>query len=366
MNHKQIYALIACGLLAALLLVACVSNGTPPLPPDPTQISLLAGKVSISNSGARASTAPFLAAPAAAQDVAYILVFPQGDAILPPDRDEKFELAVSPIGEVVMRALQGEIRSAPEEGRRDFTVAEGEQWTLFPGTSEVIVQSLEEAPGIDLDRFVPPDGSQAPDIPTVPPVRPDIRSEEEEEEEEEEIIEEEEPVTPPDAAEIILNNQSGQTICYVRISPTTDTTWGEDWLGSGEIPDGDSYVFSDISPGAYDLLAEDCNNNEVDVQWDVDISGTYIWDVGGRTTSKLLLNNQSGFTICYVRISPTTDDDWGEDWLGSTEVIDPGESRSFEVPTGAYDLRVEDCESEAFSIQRDVDISGTFIWDVVR
>jgi hypothetical protein len=60
-----------------------------------------------------------------------------------------------------------------------------------------------------------------------------------------------------------LENESGQTICYVFISPTTSTVWGDDWLGDTEvIEDGDARLF-DVPAGDYDLLATDCNQNTV-------------------------------------------------------------------------------------------------------
>lgn len=179
MNHKQIRISIACGMLVLVvgaLLAACDDNGTPPLPNGPlnTTFNQQAGVSHLSNTGESSKAAPLLAAPAPAPDVAYILFFPEGDAILPPDPGEEFAFAVSPEGEVVMQALVGEIETAPE-GERSFAVPQGEQWTLSPGTSEVIVVRLEEALPLDLDHFVPPEGIEAPAvIPTVPSEPPVI------------------------------------------------------------------------------------------------------------------------------------------------------------------------------------------------
>lgn len=70
----------------------------------------------------------------------------------------------------------------------------------------------------------------------------------------------------------------------------------------------------------------------------------------------ITLNNQSSQTVCYVYISPVTDEYWGNDWLGASEVIRPGGSRLFKVDAGRYDLRAEDCERSALSVQWDVNI----------
>jgi len=177
MNRRQIHTLIVCSLLALIigaLLAACDDNGTPTLPQGPlnTTLNQKAGVSHLSNTGGSSKAAPLLAAPAPAPDVAYILFFPQGDAVLPPDPGEEFTFAVNPEGEVVMQAQVGEIETAPE-GKRSFAVPQGEQWTLSPGTSEVTVVRLEEAPLLNLDRFVPPQGTEAPSvIPTVPAEKP--------------------------------------------------------------------------------------------------------------------------------------------------------------------------------------------------
>jgi tetratricopeptide (TPR) repeat protein len=54
--------------------------------------------------------------------------------------------------------------------------------------------------------------------------------------------------------------------------------------------------------------------------------------------------NESDMTVCYVNISPTIADDWGDDWLNAEEAILPGESRSFDVVAGDYDVRLVDCD----------------------
>jgi hypothetical protein len=58
-----------------------------------------------------------------------------------------------------------------------------------------------------------------------------------------------------DASVRIVNN-SGYTVYYVYISPTSSGTWGSDWLGTTTtISDGSSYTVTGITPGTYDLQA---------------------------------------------------------------------------------------------------------------
>lgn len=78
---------------------------------------------------------------------------------------------------------------------------------------------------------------------------------------------------------VTLVNNSGQTVCYVFISPTSETTWGQDQLGDTEtIANGGRRTFN-VSAGAYDLRAEDCNHNALDEEWNVNITGPYTWSV---------------------------------------------------------------------------------------
>lgn len=82
------------------------------------------------------------------------------------------------------------------------------------------------------------------------------------------------------SATITLVNNSGSTVCYVFISPNTETTWGEDWLGATEvISNGDSRVFTGITPGVYDLRADDCSNNALYEEYGINISGSYTWNI---------------------------------------------------------------------------------------
>ncbi len=57
-----------------------------------------------------------------------------------------------------------------------------------------------------------------------------------------------------------------------------------------------------------------------------------------------IYNDSVSESVCFVRISETTDDSWGDDELGGTETIAPGDSRSFTEFIGDYDLRVEGCQ----------------------
>ena len=83
----------------------------------------------------------------------------------------------------------------------------------------------------------------------------------------------------------------------------------------------------------------------------------------GGGSVPLELVNQAAMDVCYVQISPTTAEEWGEDWLGETEIVAPGSSRTFEVQAGRYDLRASDCDGNDIAIEWEVDLSsGSYTW----
>ncbi len=76
----------------------------------------------------------------------------------------------------------------------------------------------------------------------------------------------------------------------------------------------------------------------------------------------LTVINQSSDAICFLYISPTTSDTWGDDYLGSS-VLDAGSQQSFSVGAGSYDLRAEMCGGEVVE-RYDVSLSGTVEWSI--
>jgi hypothetical protein len=80
---------------------------------------------------------------------------------------------------------------------------------------------------------------------------------------------------------VTLANDSGIPICSVFISPSTEEYWGVDWLDATEaIRVNRSRTFR-LSPGTYDMLAEDCDFEEIDSAWGITITDEYTWHVGG-------------------------------------------------------------------------------------
>jgi hypothetical protein len=80
--------------------------------------------------------------------------------------------------------------------------------------------------------------------------------------------------------------------------------------------------------------------------------------------AELTVVNDSSTVICYVLISPVESDDWGDDWLGSDEMLLSGNSRKFQLPEGTYHLAVLDCGDQILAEEYDVIITGLMEWTI--
>ena len=72
--------------------------------------------------------------------------------------------------------------------------------------------------------------------------------------------------------------------------------------------------------------------------------------------------NEGLIPVCFVYISPSQAENWGQDELGPAEIIDLGDVRTFFLPATTYDLLIEDCDGEALAEEYELDMSegGTF------
>ena len=173
-------------------------------------------------------------------------------------------------------------------------------------------------------------------------------------------------------ANLVLHNNSGQTLSYVYIVPSpkgADGNWGDDQLGAAEtIAPGATRTWA-ITAALYDLKAVDASGQEWTV-YDVEMPTgmtpqSYDWIIEPvALPGNLVLTNNSGQTICYVYISLSTDTSWGSDQLAAGETIGPGQSRPWEVPPGTYDLKAEDCGHNVLDERYSETIAGPFQWTI--
>jgi hypothetical protein len=163
--------------------------------------------------------------------------------------------------------------------------------------------------------------------------------------------------------DITIVNRSPDEVCYVLISPSNSDRWGDDQLGEDEtIAPGDSRTFS-MDDDTYDVRAESCDEVPMATAWEVAGDTTVTVGQSGADTI-LLIENDSDVDICYVFISPSTAEDWGEDWLGDMEQLVAGESRLFYVDGGLYDLQAADCDGETLTEEYEVDLTDDLTWTI--
>ncbi len=178
---------------------------------------------------------------------------------------------------------------------------------------------------------------------------------------------------------LTLVNDLNEAVCYVYISPTTDTSWGSDWLGSDEVISAGGRRNFTASAGVYDLMAADCDGNELASEYAYAMNGDTTWTLswsaaraggsaggasggsaggsGGAAAQPYTIANNSAIDICYVYISPTTSDSWGADWLGSS-IIPAGTQYTFYVTPGSYDILLTDCSGNTLDQQMGVALRG--------
>ncbi len=172
--------------------------------------------------------------------------------------------------------------------------------------------------------------------------------------------------------QFVIQNRSSVPICIVHFSPSSDNNWGPDRLGPREgILPGQSRSWA-VASGTYDFVLKDCQGRELAKRLHVSFPAVFTFKVpeGGSTAppratpapstaqSRFVIINASNVPLCKVRVSPSSDDQWGPDRLGPREVIRPGQSRSWPAEPGVYDVRIENCDGQALLERRNVPISG--------
>jgi len=163
--------------------------------------------------------------------------------------------------------------------------------------------------------------------------------------------------------QLTVDNFSGYDICYVQISSSDSDSWGEDWLGGEELIYSDNSRVFDVPEGTYDVKLSDCDEVVLATAWKV--SQDYTLTVGGAGLVSLWVKNDSSKEICYVFVSPTTADSWGDDWLGESESIESqGGQRIFFLNPGKYDLLTQDCDGNDLVSEFDVDLQSDLDWTI--
>lgn len=80
-----------------------------------------------------------------------------------------------------------------------------------------------------------------------------------------------------EAGTLTIVNNSSDDVCYVYVSSTDSTSWGDDWLGDSTILDAGDTETITVGVGVYDLQAADCDGNAIAEQYEVDFATGQTW-----------------------------------------------------------------------------------------
>ncbi len=130
-----------------------------------------------------------------------------------------------------------------------------------------------------------------------------------------------------------------------------------EWFGGASGNWWACYIAQDglLDDGTYELL--------LNVEGEK-VSGEAIIVGGTHPSQELEIVNDGLETICFVLISLSDAQDWGPDELGETEVIEPGASRTFEVPGAFYDIQGFDCSRGVIFEEFLLDINQPLVYSV--
>lgn len=108
-------------------------------------------------------------------------------------------------------------------------------------------------------------------------------------------------------------------------------------------------IFSDfgLDDGTYELVLEVEGESLVNES---------VFVGGDRALADFYIVNDSSTTLCYVNISPSSAQNWGQDELGATEVIDPGVERAITLASGNYDLLLRDCDGTSILEEFEIEV----------
>ncbi|MBN1250059.1 MAG: protein kinase [Anaerolineae bacterium] len=177
------------------------------------------------------------------------------------------------------------------------------------------------------------------------------------------------PTTKPDMAgpesesfTVNVANWSPYEVCYVYISPSDSDSWGEDWLGSDEtIPTGEPRAF-DVAAGSYDLMVRACDRAILATEWKFNSERSVTVSQPGF--APIRVTNDTDQDICYFYISPEASDSWGDDLMGSHEVLGVDETRVFFIHPGSVDLMAQDCEGITLAEQYGLNVQAETFWSI--
>jgi len=172
--------------------------------------------------------------------------------------------------------------------------------------------------------------------------------------------------------DLTIVNDLDVQICDVYVSPSTDEYWGDDVL-DGVLDPGEEIVVP-VEADTMDMMAVDCLENQVAMDIGEDVMTSMVWTLSasylsaplaeGEGDSTLLVRNTSQVDICWMYLSPSSSEMWGDDWMGG-ETLGAGSESVFYLNQGSYDFQMLDCNEDVVALEFGMDIrSGENVYAV--
>ncbi len=171
-----------------------------------------------------------------------------------------------------------------------------------------------------------------------------------------------------DASLTIINN-SILGIYTVHIAPSSGSNWGINLLPSVILNVGTFVTFTGIPSGTYNLQVCDSSQASIQTWMGAQINGSVSWTItepqlGRSGSSYLTVVNQADIPIRIINIIPSTSTEWGVNYLNGT-LVNPGEIAVItSFPSGNYNLRAVDIDSNVIETASNYPINGSTRWVV--
>ena len=171
-------------------------------------------------------------------------------------------------------------------------------------------------------------------------------------------------------------NSTKNTIEFIFLSPGDSEYWGPEILGSERVLEsGDSLGFFILYPNAcddFDIMAiDDEGNTAIIYDYPICDDSEEVVEIVGKDMRDdapdmdfvtIEVENDTGYDVWYVFISPSDSQMWGVDYLDEETIIADGDTVSFIFPADVdateYDLQAVDEDMDTYTFSFDVDLSS--------
>ena len=160
-----------------------------------------------------------------------------------------------------------------------------------------------------------------------------------------------------DMSDLSRNIKSVTFTSATRADVVTATDDGDETM-TFVLEDGEWKLdFEDFMKGAIDeglagsgITVDDIIAREIqgDLGMGDTVSGTD-FEVGSGSSSVRITNDLGSWDIWYVYVSPSEESQWGQDRLGSSGILSPGNTITVKVAPGTYDIMVTDEDGDTYS-----------------